>query len=408
MQSVRLSLEIVTFGFALWLGLYLISRNLADVRLRFAGLGLVAYAIGLCLDTLIVHAAESPWLDRFVVWQRPFLFLPALFWVGLLAQIIPGEIPLRARIQRHPKPLGLLFTASLFFGLGLALMLFPLEWLPRTWVMLGLGIDLLLLGLAVAILDAFDEGEALAPHFFRSLDYAFITSLLFGGQVALVMALNTGVTLPMLGLLFSTITAAILIQTFSDVFQKVLDGIAFFNFPRVRQTRAELQSAASAISRVNSSLDLEALDEVEFARLTRRALSYLGNLPKLAASPLAQMPLVEERLARNGMPPGTLERANELKAILSESIMRLKPHGQGDFGLTDEWRYYNALHFPYVLGLKPYSRRIRNDDVDMATQKALEWFRTEIPQRTLYNWQNAAAKLVAQDLRERTRNKEIM
>jgi hypothetical protein len=30
----------------------------------------------------------------------------------------------------------------------------------------------------------------------------------------------------------------------------------------------------------------------------------------------------------------------------------------------------------------------------------LEWFRTNVPERTLHNWQNAAAKLVAQDLRE--------
>ena len=28
------------------------------------------------------------------------------------------------------------------------------------------------------------------------------------------------------------------------------------------------------------------------------------------------------------------------------------------------------------------------------------WFQANVPERTLYNWQNAAAKLVAQDLRE--------
>ena len=40
-------------------------------------------------------------------------------------------------------------------------------------------------------------------------------------------------------------------------------------------------------------------------------------------------------------------------------------------------------------------------ELDPAAQEALDWFRTYIPERTLYNWQNAAAKLVAQDLRER-------
>jgi hypothetical protein len=32
--------------------------------------------------------------------------------------------------------------------------------------------------------------------------------------------------------------------------------------------------------------------------------------------------------------------------------------------------------------------------------EALEWFRQEVPERTLYNWQNKAAELIAQSLRE--------
>ena len=67
---------------------------------------------------------------------------------------------------------------------------------------------------------------------------------------------------------------------------------------------------------------------------------------------------------------------------------------------SDEWRHYNALYFPYIAGLKPYSRRLPHDRLDPPAQLALEWFQATVPERTLYNWQNAAAKLVAQDLRE--------
>jgi hypothetical protein len=70
--------------------------------------------------------------------------------------------------------------------------------------------------------------------------------------------------------------------------------------------------------------------------------------------------------------------------------------------MTDEWRYYNSLYFPYVLGLKPYTHRTDKDALDETSRQALEWFQTSVPERTLHNWQNTAAKLVANDLRTRT------
>ncbi len=55
-----------------------------------------------------------------------------------------------------------------------------------------------------------------------------------------------------------------------------------------------------------------------------------------------------------------------------------------------------------AFGLKPYSRRTdyARNGLDSIEKAALDWFRTYVPERTLYNWQNASAKLVAQDLRE--------
>ena len=76
--------------------------------------------------------------------------------------------------------------------------------------------------------------------------------------------------------------------------------------------------------------------------------------------------------------------------------------GQGEFGTADAWRYYNALYYPYVAGLKPYSRRAIHDDLDPAAGQALAWFQAQVPERTLYNWQTAAARLVAQNLREQS------
>ena len=63
--------------------------------------------------------------------------------------------------------------------------------------------------------------------------------------------------------------------------------------------------------------------------------------------------------------------------------------------------YYNALYFPYVLDLKPYAIRPLPAPADPILQQARDWFQTYVPERTLYNWQTAAAKLIAQQLRER-------
>jgi hypothetical protein len=59
-----------------------------------------------------------------------------------------------------------------------------------------------------------------------------------------------------------------------------------------------------------------------------------------------------------------------------------------------------VLHFPYVMGLKPYNVRFQADDLDPTIQEAVEWFQNQVPERTLYNWQTTAARLVAQNLRE--------
>ncbi|MDP9371815.1 MAG: hypothetical protein M3Q65_05055, partial [Chloroflexota bacterium] len=456
MTTAALSVEIVLYGFALWLGLYLIGRDPRGPRLRLTGLGLVAYALALACDILGNHivAPETARAVGGVQWA--LLALPALCWAGAMIDLLPEEAALRAPLargwrlgflpaaalfallglgggtgrllaaavilppllvglsllwralrppgtsRRSRRAVGVLLVATLFFTLSTGLLVVPLGWLPRLWTLLLIGPDLVLLGTAIAALDAFDQGEALLPDIARSATVALFVAVLFGGQVALVMALGAGPSVPLLSLLLATIATAIATQIFADQLGTVLDAVVFNRLPRLRRARAELRATASALPRLDPALDLATMDEAEFARLTRRAFSHFGDLPRLAASPLTCLPLVEARLAARGaMGDGddALERAAELKALLAESIARLKPRAGADFGTSDEWRYYNALYFPYVAGLKPYSRRAGPEGLDPAARAALEWFRAAVPERTLYNWQTAAAKLVARDLR---------
>ncbi len=392
---MMLAPTVLFFSLALWLGAYLIGRNPRDTRLLLAGAGLVAYAVALALEALAISAepSQAAALHRL---QQPILFLPVICWAILLLLLLRGG-NLHSRIQAHPKPLALLIAITIFFGLGVGLLLLPIEGLPHDWLILAIGFDLLALGVVVALLDAFDLGESLLPDFLRSLVYAIGLALLFGGQVVVGMRLATGVTLPMVALLLGVIASAELVVIFATPLQHLLDRIALAAFPNVRQRRDEQRISAEADLRRSPTLDLMQLDEEAFTRLTRRALAQMGNLPRLAASPLTHLPQLNSQLDRDD----TLARAKALRALLAESIARLKPDSAEMFATTDEWRFYNALYFPYVAGLKPYSRR--NDytnGLDSAERQAIDWFRSTVPQRTLYNWQNAGAKLIAQDLRE--------
>jgi hypothetical protein len=226
-----------------------------------------------------------------------------------------------------------------------------------------------------------------------------VAALLFGGQVALSMIAGAGAGQPMVALLLGCVAAAITVQVANGALQGLLDRLTFAGSPQIQRELADLRASAEALPRRDPGLDMASLDDEEFARLTRRALSHYGDLPRLASSPLAQLPLITARLADRSASDQPLERAAELKALLAESIARLRPRGAAAFGTSDEWRHYNVLHFPYVAGLRPYSRRADHTGLDPVARQALEWLATQVPERTLYNWQRAAARLVAADLR---------
>lgn len=385
--------DVLIFGVICWSGLHLVSRDPRSPRLLLAGSGMVSYALGWGCSILSSYVSP-PALTLMVVRVCWILFTGlAPLLIGMSIFFLPKDVP-------YTKTRRVLLAFLSFFILVLSLLFFPQLWPQRIWLLRVAGVAMIGTGLSMAVLDALNEGETLLPDLFRSFDFSLGTALLFGGQVALVMLLGTGPSFSLLVLLLGITATSIAMQIFSRYAATLVDRFAFAYFPQIQQARAELRTEASVLPRVDQAVDLATLDEAEFTRLTRRALSHFGDLSRLASNPLTHLPLVAHRLKKGGAKDDALGRAIELKALLTESILRLKPEQKGDFGVSDEWRYYNALYFPYVVGIKPYSRRTQHEHFDPIAQKALAWFRTSVPERTLHNWQNAATKLVAQDLRQ--------
>ncbi len=417
-------LSVIAFGVAWWLGLYLFARGPAKPTLRRAGIGLIGYALALATDglgndlltavllclpavfwtgVLVALLPDRPVIDR---WWR-FAILPASLVVAVASAftseivVVAAVAPLfwalglllrhRAEI-RQDAAFGVLVVALLMFGLTLALVLVGFDVVSRELLLAGIGVDIALLGGCVAVFDAFDEGETIRRDMLWSLAVAGGTAVLFGSQVALAMLVAGDLDL----LLYGVVAAAIAVQVLARPINTLADRFAFP--PDLRRERGELRDVAAALPRRDETLALAALDEAEFVRLTRRALSNYGDLGKLVSSPLAALPAIDSRLAARGAAGAPLERATELKALLLDTIARLKPR-DGDFGTSEEWRHYNALYFYYVVGVRPYSVRTKVTELDPVARRALAWFADHVPERTLHNWQAAGAKIVAGELR---------
>ena len=434
------SLNLLSFTLSLWLGLFLLARG-AHLRLRLTALGLLFYAaalivniesISLALRLLppILWVGAILYLDQRIIDNHPTLYklwmwilipvtllLGGFFlvnhsasqdspyiWISLFIGLTPliwTLILLRDYLTfLRPKQITeILITATIFFGLGEGFLLFPTDWLPQEYMLSAIGLDLLFLGFCIAWFDAFDEGETFLPDMIRSFVLTAIIVLIFAGQVGFLIAIQTGLTDGMKLLLTTTVLASVLVALFGGSLQNLLDGFAFSRNPSVREERRRLVTESTILSRKDAGIDLSKLNEEERSRLTRRALSHFGNLNRLASNPLTQLPAIETRIKERNVPDTTLDRANELKAVLTESILKLKPQGERDFDTTDEWRFYNSLFFPYVAGLRPYNR-MQEKKLYGYEKDALEWFQSFVPERTLHNWQNTAAKLIANDLWE--------
>jgi hypothetical protein len=419
---------VVAFGFAWWLGLYLLARDVTKPVLRRAGIGLLGYALAIATAEI---RDDHPVLAAV---NAVFLALPAALWTGVFTALVPSRPRLDAvwrwvllpatpvlaaaspfvgqwsagvvalplftalgLLLRHRTEIGLgrsaEFAVLLMFCLATALLAVSLGDGLRAVLLPAIGVDLVLLGVVVAVFDAFDEGEAIRRDMLWSLLVAGGTAVLFGSQVVLAAWLVDRSLAP---LAYGMVGAAITVQVLARPINALADRFAFRD-AALRQERSQLREVEAALPR-RAEVPLAEFDDTEFARLTRRALSHYGDLGKLASSPLTTLPAITARLADRGVPDAPLARATELKTLLLETITRLRP-ADGEFGTSDEWRHYNALYFYYVAGVRPYSVRTKVTELDPVARRALAWFADHVPERTLHNWQAAAARIVAQELR---------
>lgn len=440
------ALSAVVFALSWWLGLYLLARDPRKPVLALAAIGLTSFAAVVALDAVRTTSGADV-LGRVEVY---LVAVPGIAWFAVLVELSrpretwrsrAGEIglvgvvaavafvgaamagsvdgPLRtghwvmfaaislsslgamvnAVVRRsQPGPVaGFVVVATLFFALGNAILIIPLGLVPSWLALASTGFDVALLGVAVAMWDAFDEGQALRADMLRSFTATAVVAVLFGGQALIGLAV-TGHDTALTVLLFTSLGIAIAINVLADPLAGVLDRLAFSRSPNLRADRAALRSTEAALP-LRKDNPLDGVDEEAFARLTRRALGHYGDLSKLIANPLTRLPVIDERLAARGAPDQPLERAAELKALLADRISRLKPRDGGEFGTTEEWRHYNSLYFPYVVGVRAYAQNATAAGLDPVARQAWQWFVTEVPQRSLHNWQNAAARLIAADLR---------
>ena len=442
-------LGILTFGLTIWLAAYVLHRSQNEAG-WFSAAALAAYATAIAL-TLISAAGEIRPTTQIDTATTLCLLLAVLLWTRAVIALLPRNDDARWRLVRVWKfvllPLtliaaGLIIGADslvamaasaaitmlpalimtvtvagmmteqrtigwittlliftvLFLSSATMLLLRPLG-NASAWLAIGAGLDLCVLGIVVAGISARQAGEKMMRDFMRSFDAALIAALLF--SLPLVLAAGGIPAEPAeLAALLTILALAIGSQALVTPWQRTLDRITLRAVPAMQAERQQLRATAEALPRRDDALDPETLDETEFVRLTRRALGNYANLPKLTSSPLTQLAIVRARLDATGAPENSLARAAALRDALGESIAALRPYDAKTFQAGDDWRYYNALYYPYVVGIKPYSRRADHGHLDENAQTALTWFRTYVPERTLYNWQNAAAALVAQHLRE--------
>ena len=448
------ALSAVVFTLSAWLGLYLAARDPRKPVLVLAAIGLCGFALVVALDAVrTASPASAPLLSRVeiyltatpgVAWfavlvelcrptdgwrarTRELLLVAGVAALTLYGAMLAGSVdgPLRLghwlmfavisvstlgamvvalrRPRRPRRAVGLAIVATLFFALGNAILIIPLNLVPSWVALASTSCDVLSLGVAVALWDAFDEGHALRADMLRSFAGSVAVAVLFGGQALIGLAVtrdDPGAQTALTVLLFTSLAISITVQVLADPLAGVLDRLAFSRSPALRADRAALRHTGAALP-LRQEHPLADIDDVTFVRLTRRALGHYGDLSKLVASPLTALPVIDERLAARGAPDQPVERANELKAVLADGISRLKPRDGGDFGTTEEWRYYNSLYFPYVVGVRAYAQNATASGLDPTARQAWQWFVTEVPQRSLHNWQNAAARLIAADLRGR-------
>ncbi|MEV6487032.1 hypothetical protein AB0M20_00130 [Actinoplanes sp. NPDC051633] len=418
------AIAVPAFALTCWLACYLIGRDPRRRVLWRTATTLVAYAVGVAAWTVAPGGTVAEIL----------ICLPALVWAGVAIGMLPDEMPERVQIDRgwivlsavflavvialpaagrlvslapllgglvllwrfrdkvRPRSMPLAVTvAALLYALGLVVLLLPLSLGPPALVLAAMAVDVMILGYLVAAADALDAGERLLPDLRRSAVSALTGALVVGGLSTLTMLAVRDNRLVLI-LQFVLVAGVMGYSGLVGPTRRFLDRIAFPHDDRLRQDRAALLLLAEAMPRRRERHTLIALDQEEFRRLTERALEDYGDLGRLLRSPLIDLPTVDRRLTgQNAEKP--LARALELRAVLQESVARIKPDGL--FGIGEDWRHYNALYYCCVLGLRPYERHPETDGLDRDARRALDWFRRYVPRSSLREWQREGAEMVA-------------
>ena len=163
----------------------------------------------------------------------------SLATLGAMVRAVTGA-------RRPGSVTGVVVVATLFFALGNAILVIPLGLVPSWLALASTGFDVLLLGVAVALWDAFDEGQALRADMLRSFVGSVVVAVLFGGQALVGMAVtdeHTALTV----LLFTSLAIAIGINVLADPLAGLLDRLAFSHSPALRADRAALRRTEAAL-----------------------------------------------------------------------------------------------------------------------------------------------------------------
>jgi hypothetical protein len=369
---------IVASAFYLWFSLMLLIRRPGSRSLQTAGLGSLCFATGLAIAAL---GGVS------LVWA----IIAAALWLISAALGLPGVRQIWLSGSR-PRATLLIGGGTVLLCISSLGLLIRFDWLPIDLATALVAIDGLILMLGVAGFDAFDQGLEFGRDWLGALTSSAtmaavfaLQGVLFGATPALLLALTlSAVSLPIL----------------AEPAQQAIDGLLLRTTPQTSTARRQLRQVAAALPQATEASALATLSTDEFFRITRRALSAMTDLSKMATNPLTQHPFVLEQLTTDAPPAAdVIGRAVALKSVLTEAIARLKPNEDAEFGTSDAWRHYNALHIPYVLGIRPYSAHADAHATSSELRATMEWMRQQVPERTLYNWQNSAARLIADSLR---------
>ena len=235
------ALSAVVFSLSWWLGLYLLARDPRKPVLVLAAIGLTSFAAVVALDAVRVTSG----LDALSSVEIYLVAVPGIAWFAVLLELCrpsdswrsrAGEITLVAGVGAvalfgavmagnvdGPVRLGhwVMFAAISLSTLGamivavlqrspgrvMGFVVIPLGVVPSWIALASTGFDVGVLGLAVAMWDAFDEGQALRADMFRSFAATAVVALLFGGQLLIGLAV-AGQETALMVLLFTSLGIA--------------------------------------------------------------------------------------------------------------------------------------------------------------------------------------------------------